>query len=48
MSVVYGCIMGLLAFVNWNADTVAKRLIIQMLVALISLAFGSFAGRGIE
>ncbi len=46
MSIMYGVIMALLAYVNWHADTVTKRLVLQLLVATISLVFGVFAGKG--
>lgn len=46
MSIIYGCIMGLLSFVNCYADSRAQRTALLLVVAAVSLIFGVMGAKG--
>lgn len=48
MSIIFGFTMGCMAFINWHADTQAKKAVVMLVVMTVSLVFGGMAARGIE
>lgn len=48
MSVFYGCIMGLLSFINMYAESKAQRTAVLLVTAAVSLLAGVLGAKGVS